>query len=109
MKTINLQLILFLVKQIPIYKNKNALESDIPGNSSGSDESNNVSAKDTQSNSDAYQEIGTLDKEIFDFLDQVHKKNIGNRIRERNREKKLQDQEVLPDVKAFSDHKVPQE
>ncbi|CAG8715686.1 18738_t:CDS:2 [Gigaspora margarita] len=49
--------------QIPIYKNKNAPESDIPGNSSGSDESNNVLAKEAQSNSDAYQETGTLSLE----------------------------------------------
>ncbi|CAG8603024.1 11693_t:CDS:1, partial [Diversispora eburnea] len=46
------------------------------------------------------------DKGMDNFLDRVHKENVSNEIREK---KKLQDQEILPDVKASSYHEASQE
>ncbi|CAG8824644.1 33222_t:CDS:2, partial [Gigaspora margarita] len=60
------------------------------GNTSASDITDNTS------NSDEPDE----DKEIKEFLDRVHKENISNEIRERNRKKKLQSQQNTSNIQS---------
>ncbi|CAG8646108.1 9289_t:CDS:1, partial [Paraglomus occultum] len=61
----------------------------------------NVPASDNVPNSDIYQPVCTEsksleDKKIDKFLVERHNEQISNEIRERNREKKLQAQDLSP-------------
>ncbi|CAG8599463.1 4797_t:CDS:2, partial [Diversispora eburnea] len=96
--------------------------SDISNNASNSDELNNAPNSDVSDNAfselseNVCQETKTQcstspicietksfdDKEI-EFLDRVHKEQIGNEIRERNRKKKLQNQGSTQNTSPSSD------